>query len=49
MNVVLVAQQRNAALEGVAAGRSNDVPNEQQVERIYLRDDAFAFRCAFKK
>lgn len=42
--MVLIAREGNATFKGVAAGRADDIPNEQEGERpSYLRADAFAF------
>jgi hypothetical protein len=44
MHVVLFAGEGNAALEGLATGGTDDVPDQQEGEGgFYRRADAFAF------
>lgn len=44
MDVILLAKQRNAALEHLATRGTDDIPDDQEVEGVfYRRADAFAF------
>jgi hypothetical protein len=44
IDVILIAYERDTALQGFAAGRSDDVPDQEQGKcASYLRADAFAF------
>jgi len=44
VDMMLFSKQRNAPLEHLTTGGSDDVPNDQEVERaFYRRADAFAF------
>ena len=48
MDAVLIAQERDAAFERVAAGRADDVADEEEVERLQRRA-ALGFFRVFKK
>ncbi len=44
VDVMLLSKERNAALEYLATGGTDDIPDDQEVERaIYRRADALAF------
>ncbi len=49
MDVMLLARKRKTALERFTARRSDDVADDEQVEGVQRRDDAFAFFRDFKK
>jgi hypothetical protein len=49
MRVVLLARKRKATRQRFATGRTDDITDDENVERGgYLRAEAFAFRCFTK-